>query len=236
MKHSIPSLIIAIDGFSSSGKSSFAKAIASLLNYLYVDSGAMYRAVTLFAIREKILLDDLVDEKRLKDEIPKIDLSFKISPETGKNEIFLQGRNVEEEIRGIEVSEYVSIISKIALVRKQMVSMQRKLGEKKSIVMDGRDIGTIVFPYADIKLFMTAEPFIRAERRYNELLQKGIKTTLDEVETNIRERDFIDQNRQESPLRKADDAIVLDNSYMTIDDQIIWFDKILKEKYNFSVL
>jgi CMP/dCMP kinase len=235
MTSTIPSLIIAIDGYSSCGKSSFAKYIASVLNYTYIDSGAMYRAVTLFAIREKILLDDLVDEKRLREELINLDISFEINPLTGRKEVYLNGINVEEEIRGMRVSENVSPVSKIAFVRIKMVAYQRKMGENKSVVMDGRDIGTVVFPNADIKLFMTADPFIRAERRFKELQAKGFRTTLDEVEINIRERDFIDQNRDESPLRKADDAIVLDNSYMTIEDQMAWFKDLLKEKFNYSL-
>ncbi len=235
MTNTIPSLIIAIDGFSSCGKSSFAKYIASVLNYTYIDSGAMYRAVTYFALKEKILLDDLVDEKSLKEDLNKLEISFLKDPKSGKREVFLNGVNIEQEIRGMKVSEHVSVISKIGFVRKKLVAYQRKMGEKKSVVMDGRDIGTVVFPNADIKLFMTADPFIRAERRFKELQEKGIKTSIDEVETNIRERDFIDQNRDESPLRKAEDAIVLDNSYMTIQDQMDWFRELLKEKYNYSL-
>jgi cytidylate kinase len=195
----------------------------------------MYRAVTLFAIREKILLDELVDLKRLKEELVNLEIAFKINPHAGINEVYLNGKNVEEEIRGMKVSENVSPISKIAFVRKKMVAYQRQMGEKKSVVMDGRDIGTVVFPNADIKIFMTADPLIRAERRFKELKEKGIRTTFDEVESNIRERDFIDQNREESPLKKADDAIVLDNSYMSIEDQMVWFRELLKERFNYSV-
>jgi CMP/dCMP kinase len=236
MVNSVPPLIIAIDGFSSSGKSSFARILASRLKYVYIDSGAMYRAITLYALREKLILDDLVDESGLHEKILNLDINFRLNPSNGLNEIYLLGENVEREIRGLEVSENVSIISKIHFVRKKLVSLQRKMGEKKSIVMDGRDIGTVVFPQAEIKIFMTADPMIRAERRFKELSEKGIKTTLDEVEANIRERDFIDRNRDESPLQKADDAVVLDNSYMTMDDQIIWFNNLLIKKYNFSIL
>jgi CMP/dCMP kinase len=235
MAQTIPALIIAIDGFSSCGKSTFAKNIASVLSYTYIDTGAMYRAVTYYCLREKILLDDLVDEKRLKEELNKLEISFLTHKQSGKREVYLNGTNIEEEIRGMKVSEFVSIISKIGFVRKRMVANQRIMGEKKSVVMDGRDIGTVVFPKADIKLFMTADPFIRAERRFKELQEKGIKASLDEVETNIRERDFINQNREESPLRKADDAIVMDNSYMTIEDQMDWFRELMKEKYNYSL-
>lgn len=235
MNSNPPSLIIAIDGFSSCGKSTFARLIASFMNYIYIDSGAMYRAVTLFAIRESLLIGDLVDEKKLREELNRIEINFQLNPVTGKKEMYLMNNNVEEDIRGLEVSANVSIISKIAFVRKKMVKIQRKLGEKKSIVMDGRDIGTIVFPFADLKIFMTADPLIRAERRFKELEVKGIKTTLDEVESNIRERDFIDQNRDESPLKKAEDAVVLDNSYMSIEDQMIWFRKIMTERFNYSL-
>lgn len=236
MTNPIPPLVIAIDGYSSSGKSSFAKKLATLLKYTYIDSGAMYRAVTLYAIREKILIDDLVDETRLRNELPELKIHFRMNHENGQNDTYLKNENVEAEIRGIAVSQSVSIISKIPFVRKKMVIMQRKLGAGKKIVMDGRDIGTVVFPDAEIKLFMTADPLVRAERRFKELKEKGIKTTLDEVEANIRERDFIDQNRSESPLQKADDAIVLDNTYMTIDDQVKWFNKILQERFKFSII
>ncbi len=225
-------LIIAIDGHSSTGKSSFAKEIASELGYVYIDSGAMYRAVTLFSIREKIIADDKVDEKRLKNAIDSVMISFIKNEISGRNEMYLNLENVEEEIRGIKVSEKVSFISKIGFVRKKMVSFQRKMGENKSVVMDGRDIGTVVFPGADIKIFMTADPLIRAERRFNELTGKGIETSLQEVERNILERDFIDQNREESPLQQAPDSVLLDNSYMSPEDQMLWFKNLLAKKYN----
>jgi len=226
-------MIIAIDGFSSSGKSTFARSIAEILHYTYIDTGAMYRAVTLYALRERIIIDYLIDEKKLKEELDRLEIDFRINLVNGKKQLFLMGENVEEEIRGLNVSENVSQISKIIFVRKKMVTLQRSLGEKKSVVMDGRDIGTVVFPNADLKIYMTADPLIRAERRYMELKEKGIKTTLDEVESNIRERDFIDQNRSESPLRKADDAIELDNSYMSVEDQMVWFKKLFKDKFNY---
>ena len=233
MTNNAPSLIIAIDGFSACGKSSFAKSISSLLNFLYIDSGAMYRAITLLALRERIIIDELVDETRLKDALYNLEIDFRLNSKSGTGEMYLQGKNVEEDIRSMKVSENVSIISKIAFVRKMMVNLQRKMAEPKSVVMDGRDIGTIVFPNADLKLFMTADPLIRAERRFKELIGKGINITIDEVETNLRERDFIDQNRAESPLRRDEDAVILDNSYMTIEEQMVWFKKLMKDKFNY---
>jgi cytidylate kinase len=228
----LPPLVIAIDGHSSTGKSSFARAIASILGYSYIDSGSMYRAITLFAHREKIIIGELVDEKKLEEVLDSVLISFVKNEKTGKNETYLNLENVEAEIRGMEVSQNVSLISKISFVRKKMVAFQRKMGENKSIVMDGRDIGTVVFPNADIKIFMTADPLIRAERRFKELQENDVKTTLLEVEHNILERDFIDQNRKDSPLCKADDALVLDNSYMTPEEQITWFKNLISDKYN----
>jgi len=233
MQGKLPPLVIAIDGHSSTGKSSFARAIARELGYIYIDSGAMYRAITLFALREKIIIGELVDEKRLEEEIDQVMIAFVKNEKNGKIEMHLNLENVEDEIRGITVSEKVSIISKIAFVRRKLVAVQRKMGEERSVVMDGRDIGTIVFPNADIKIFMTADPLIRAERRFRELTGMGIQTTIQEIEHNILERDFIDQNRTESPLTKAKDALALDNSYMTPEEQMIWFKNIVSEKYNF---
>lgn len=235
MNSSLPPLVIAIDGHSSTGKSSFAKAIAALLGYTYIDSGAMYRAVTLFALREKIIIGEHVDEPKLEEAIDLVMISFVKNANNGRIEMHLNLENVEDEIRGIKVSEKVSIISKIAFVRKKMVRFQRRMGDNKSVVMDGRDIGTVVFPKADIKIFMTADPIIRAERRFRELQENGVKITIQEVENNILERDFIDQNREESPLRKADDALVLDNSYMTPAEQMHWFKKLISEKYNYHI-
>ncbi len=235
MVSSLPPLVIALDGHSSTGKSSFARAIAAELGYIYIDSGAMYRAITLFAMRDKIIIDELVDEKKLEQDIDSVMISFVKNAISGKNEMFLNSENVEEEIRGIKVSEKVSIISKIGFVRKKMVAYQRKMGENKSVVMDGRDIGTVVFPNADIKIFMTADPLIRAERRFKELSDNGVKTSLQEIEHNILERDFIDQNREESPLCKADDALVLDNSYMSREEQMDWFKNIILKRYNYKM-
>jgi len=235
MTPSLPPLVIAIDGHSSTGKSSFAKAIAKELGYIYIDSGAMYRAITLFAIREKIIIDELVDEKKLENVIDSVMISFVKNENNGINEMHLNKENVEFEIRGIKVSENVSIISKIAFVRKKMVAFQRKMGENKSVVMDGRDIGTVVFPNADIKIFMTADPHIRAERRFKELKENGVDAKLSDVEHNILERDYLDQNRKESPLRKAEDAYILDNSYMSREEQMLWFKNLINEKYNISI-
>jgi len=231
MLSKLPPLVIAIDGHSSTGKSSFAKSIAKELSYTYIDSGAMYRAITLFALREKIIIGELVDEKRLEEVIDQVMIAFVRNEKTGKIEMHLNLENVEDEIRGIKVSEKVSIISKIGFVRRKMVAVQRKMGEDMSVVMDGRDIGTVVFPKAEIKIFMTADPVIRAERRFKELSEMGVKISLQEIENNILERDFIDQNREESPLRKAEDALVLDNSYMTPSEQMTWFKNLILEKY-----
>jgi cytidylate kinase len=233
MSTTLPPLVIAIDGHSSTGKSSFAKAIAKELGYTYIDSGAMYRAITLYTLREKIIVEDHVDEKRLEEVIDLLMISFVKNEITGRIETYLNLENVEDEIRGIKVSEKVSILSKIGFVRKKMVAFQRKMGENMPVVMDGRDIGTVVFPDADIKIFMTADPLIRAERRFKELREAGTNISMHEIEHNILERDFIDQNRAESPLRKADDAFVLDNSYMSPEEQMIWFKNLLYSKYNF---
>lgn len=213
--------IIAIDGYSSCGKSTFARLIARELDYVYIDSGAMYRAVALYCIEKGILKDNQVDLPRLKEALPEIDIRF--STLGGMQETWLNGVNIEEKIRGIEVSSVVSSISQIGDVRTKMVSMQRKIGEHGKVVMDGRDIGTVVFPNAILKIFMTADPDVRAKRRYDELLQKGMQVRLDEIAENIRMRDREDENRPVSPLRKATDALVLDNSYMTIAEQMDWF-------------
>jgi len=215
-------LIIAIDGYSSCGKSTMAKAIASLLGYTYIDSGAMYRAVTLYCIRYGIIKNSNVNIKLLKQNLNTIDIRFLQNNLTNESETWLNGENVEDEIRKHEVASCVSIVSKIPEVRKKLVSIQRKIGENKKIVMDGRDIGTVVFPEADLKIFMTANQIIRAERRLLEMNEKGMLTTINEVVENIKQRDYIDENRDVSPLRKADDAIVLDNSNMTREEQLDW--------------
>jgi CMP/dCMP kinase len=224
-------IIIAIDGYSSCGKSTFAKSIAEELNYLYIDSGAMYRAVTLAAIEEKIIHNNLVNESALPQFLERLVIEFRFDKKMEVYQTFLNDKNVENEIReNAKVAGNVSIISTYRPVREKMVKLQRKIGEKGRIVMDGRDIGTVVFPNAHIKIFMTADPRIRAQRRFDELVEKGIDVDFNEIFENIVERDRMDENRKESPLSKADDAIVLDNSYMNPARQIEWFIELLVEK------
>ena len=215
-------LIIAIDGYSSCGKSTLAKAIASLLGYTYIDSGAMYRAVTLYCMRYGIINNSIVNLELLNQNLNKIDIRFLQNNLTDKSETWLNGENVEDVIRRPEVASCVSIVSKIPEVRKKLVLIQRQIGENKKIVMDGRDIGTVVFPNADLKIFMTADPIVRAQRRLLEMNGNGMQTTINEVVENIKQRDYIDENRDISPLRKADDAIVLDNSNLTREEQLDW--------------
>lgn len=222
-------LIIALDGHSSCGKSSFAKTIAKELGYIYLDSGAMYRAVTLFAMQQGFIQHKKVDKAILVKHLPSIDIEFRFNDKTLKHETYLNGLNVEEKIRSMEVSDNVSEVSKIKEVRSRLVALQQKMGEKKGIVMDGRDIGTVVFPNADIKLFMTASLEVRAQRRFKELQDKGVSVSMEEVSNNLAQRDYLDQNRAESPLRKADDALILDNSNMTPAQQLEWFQIILEK-------
>jgi cytidylate kinase len=215
-------IIIAIDGFSSCGKSTMAKDLAREIGYIYIDSGAMYRAVTLYAMQNGIIADGSIDEERLRKEISDIHIEFKLNAATGRPDTYLNGVNVEGKIRTLEVSNNVSPISAIGFVREAMVAEQQKMGEKKGIVMDGRDIGTTVFPNAELKIFVTASAEIRAQRRYDELKAKGDVTDFDKILENVKSRDHIDQTRAVSPLRKADDAILLDNSTMTISEQKEW--------------
>ena len=223
-------IVIALDGHSSCGKSSFAKSIASELDYLYIDSGAMYRAVTFFAIQNDLIRDGKVDINQLQILLPNIHIDFRFNEINNRHETFLNSENVEEQIRSMKISENVSEVSKIKAVRECLVNLQQIQGEKKGIVMDGRDIGTVVFPDAEIKLFMTASLEVRAQRRYDELLAKGVDASLQDVSKNLSQRDYLDENRSESPLSKAHDAIILDNSNLTPTEQMIWFKKIL-EKY-----
>lgn len=225
-------LIIAIDGYSSCGKSTFARAIASELNYIYIDSGAMYRAVTLYCIRKGYLDNGVPRTGDIIEDLGEIHISFVYNPDIGSYETFLNSENVEREIRSIEVSSHVSRISQIQEVRARMVELQRQIGVYRGIVMDGRDIGTVVFPDADLKIFMTASVDIRAKRRYDELRGRNIDVDLEEVRMNIISRDIADENRDISPLRRADDAIVLDNSRMTVDQQMDWVMKIIRQKIN----
>jgi len=227
-------LTIAIDGYSSCGKSTFAKSIAKELNYIFIDSGAMYRAVTLYCMKRHFIGSGSVDITGILDELKNINIEFVYNPETGMNDTFLNSENVEKEIRSMDVSDHVSRISQIQEVRERMVELQRKIGQNKGIVMDGRDIGTVVFPDADIKIFMTASVDIRAKRRYIELKEKGIPVDIEEVKRNIVARDIADENRDISPLRRADDAIILDNSRMTVPEQMEWVKKIIEDKRNDS--
>lgn len=215
-------LIIAIDGFSSCGKSTLARMLARTLGYTYIDSGAMYRAITLFALRKNLIINGTPDKEAILKELAGITISFGYDQENGNNITRLNGENVEEEIRRPEVSAYVSPVSAIREIREAMVLFQRKLGENGGIVMDGRDIGTVVFPHANLKIFMTADPEIRARRRFLELSLKGIAVSMDDIRNNIAQRDYMDQNREISPLRKAPDAIILDNSNLNIQEQLDW--------------
>ena len=225
--HNMRPLIIAIDGFSSCGKSTFAKAIAQKLGYAYIDTGAMYRAVTLFALQNGMITNGTIDVHALNSRLNNIHITFRRNNETGENETFLNGECVERDIRTISVSEAVSEISAIKEVRQKLVSLQQAMGKDKAIIMDGRDIGTNVFPDADIKIFMTAGAEVRTQRRYDELIQKGMAASWDEIFQNLAKRDHLDQTREESPLRQASDAIDLDNSNMTPDEQMIWFEKLI---------
>jgi len=218
-------LTIAIDGFSSCGKSTFAKALAARLGYIFIDTGAMYRAVTLYALEHGAIRSGIVDEDALTALLPQIAIAFRFNPQRGASDIYVNGDLVEGKIRTIEVSNCVSRVSQIAAVREKLVAMQKQMGRDKGIVMDGRDIGTVVFPDAEIKLFMTADPKVRARRRYDELKAKGDNVSIEEIEDNVRSRDIADQNRAISPLRKADDAVVLDNSTMNVEEQMVWFDE-----------
>ncbi len=225
-------ITIAIDGHSSTGKSTMAKALAKRIGYAYVDTGAMYRAVTLFALRNKLIKGEQVDEKALKQHLKNGDIAITFRPtKEGKSVTVLNGRNVERYIRSMRVSNVVSIIAAIGFVRKEMVRQQQAMGKDKGLVMDGRDIGTVVFPDAEMKVFATASPEVRAQRRYNELRGKGdTTTTFEEVLANVNERDRIDSTRKESPLRQADDAVVLDNSNMTIEEQNEWLYQLYLER------
>ena len=212
-------ITIAIDGYSSTGKSTLAKQLAKELNYIYVDSGAMYRAVTLFALNNNLIKDDFFDVDSLKNQLKKIHLKFKFNVDLGFSEMYLNEINVEREIRTLEVSSYVSRVSEISEVRKKLVEQQQEMGKNKGVVMDGRDIGTVVFPDAELKLFMTASPQKRATRRYIELSERGDDITYDAILKNVEERDFIDTSRKDSPLVKAKDAIEIDNSDLDINQQ-----------------
>ena len=222
-------ITIAIDGFSSCGKSTMAKDLAREVGYIYVDTGAMYRAVTLFAMRNDVFdAEGNIDEARLKALLPDVKLTFQLNNETKLPEVCLNGENVERYIRTLEVSQHVSPIAALPFVREKLVEQQQAMGNEKGIVMDGRDIGTVVFPDAELKIFVTASAEIRAQRRFKELEAKGMPADFDEILQNVEQRDYIDTHRETSPLRQADDALVLDNSHLTIAEQKAW----LMEKFN----
>ena len=216
-------IVIAIDGHSSCGKSTMAKKLAKDLGYIYVDTGAMYRTVTLYALRQQLFeADGSVKAEELKQQMGQIEVSFVLNPESGLPEALLNGENVEREIRGMEVSSHVSPIAALPFVREAMVDQQRRMGEAKGIVMDGRDIGTTVFPQAELKVFVTASAEVRAQRRYDELQAKGMPADYEDILKNVQERDYIDSHREVSPLRQADDALLLDNSHLTREEQQQW--------------
>ena len=212
-------ITIAIDGFSSTGKSTLAKQLAKHLGYVYVDTGAMYRAVTFFAMQNGYITADFFDKETLINSLPFIKLHFEFNPELGFAEMYLNDANVEKEIRTLEVSNFVSLIAEVSAVRAKLVEQQQQMGKGKGIVMDGRDIGTVVFPKAELKVFMTASSETRAQRRFEELQEKGQTVSFEQVLKNVEQRDYIDTHRDDSPLRKADDAIEIDNSYLTREEQ-----------------
>lgn len=224
-------ITIAIDGYSSCGKSTMAKDLAREIGYIYIDSGAMYRAVTLYCLDNGIFTEAGIDVERLKKEILNLSISFQLNPETQRPITCLNGVNVEDRIRTMEVSSHVSPIAALGFVREALVKQQQEMGKAKGIVMDGRDIGTVVFPDAELKIFVTASAEIRAQRRYDELKAKGQEASYEEILANVKERDHIDMNREVSPLRQAADAILLDNSQLTIEEQKLW----LQEQYQKAI-
>ena len=216
-------ITIAIDGHSSCGKSTMAKDLARRVGYIYVDTGAMYRSVTLYALRNGLFNEDgSIKTDELEQQMPQIHISFQLNPETGRPDTYLNGECVEQTIRSLEVSNHVSPIAALPFVRTAMVAQQQEMGQDGGIVMDGRDIGTVVFPHAERKVFVTASAEVRAQRRYDELQQKGMPADYDDILRNVQERDYIDSHREVSPLRQADDALLLDNSHMTIPEQNEW--------------
>ncbi|MEQ8910001.1 MAG: (d)CMP kinase [Vicingaceae bacterium] len=224
-------IIIAIDGYSSCGKSTLAKALAKRLSFAYLDTGAMYRAVTLFGLKNGIDYSHLNSEEIAKT-LEQVKITFHLNAETGENETFLNGENVEAEIRGKAVSEAVSQVAQIKAIREHMVKLQQKAGKDKNIVVDGRDIGTKVFPNAELKLFMTADKKVRAKRRYDELKAKGLKVKFEDIEENLKKRDYDDTHRKENPLRKAEDAVELDNSSIDREEQLSFVIRLMNEKFD----
>ena len=215
-------ITIAIDGHSSCGKSTMAKDLARQIGYVYIDTGAMYRAVTLYALRHGLITEQGIDEEGLHRQMHLIHITFRLNPEKGRPDTYLNDERVEDEIRLMDVSSHVSQVAALGFVREAMVEQQRRMGKEKGVIMDGRDIGTVVFPDAEMKVFVTASPAIRAQRRYDELTAKGETCDYDEILHNVEERDRLDSTREISPLRQAPDAIVLDNSHMTIPEQNQW--------------
>lgn len=225
-------ITIAIDGYSSTGKSTIAKQIAKHLGYVYVDTGAMYRAVTLYAMQEGLILEDDFNVEALKYRLNQISIGFKYNDALGFAEVYLNGDNVEKQIRTLEVSGFVSKVAAVSEVRQKLVAIQKQLGKDKGVVMDGRDIGTVVFPNAELKLFMTASAETRAQRRYTELLDRGDDVVYENVLKNVQERDHLDSTRKDSPLVKADDAVEVDNSHLSLDEQfekVLWLVKMALE-------
>jgi CMP/dCMP kinase len=222
-------LTIAIDGYSSCGKSTLAKALAARLNYAYIDSGAMYRCVTLYCLHRGLIKDHSFLTEEIIKALPEINIDFRFNSHSKINEAFLNGENVEKEIRTLEVASHVSAISAIKEVRHKLVSIQRQMGNNKAVVMDGRDIGTTVFPDADLKIFMTADMDVRVQRRYAELKSKGEHCTSEEVKRNLFDRDYLDTHRKESPLQKAEDAVVLDNTELTREEQLEFVLRLVKD-------
>ena len=223
-------ITIAIDGHSSCGKSTMAKDLAREIGYIYIDSGAMYRAVTYYCLQHDLFTEDNVKLAELQAAMPDIHISFRLNNE-GRPETYLNGECIEKEIRGMAVSSRVSLIATVGFVREAMVALQQEMGKEKGIVMDGRDIGTTVFPDAELKVFVTASAEVRAQRRTDELKAKGEKADIEDVLHNLQERDYIDSHREASPLSKADDAIILDNSHMTMEDQLNWLKDIISERF-----
>ena len=215
-------ITIAIDGYSSCGKSTMAKDLAREVGYIYIDSGAMYRAVTLYCLENQLFTAEGIDTAKLEAAMPNIQISFQLNPDTQRPMTYLNGVNVEDRIRTMEVSSHVSPVAALPFVREALVKLQQEMGKAKGIVMDGRDIGTVVFPDAELKIFVVASAEIRAQRRYDELKAKGQEASFEEILANVKERDYIDQNRAVSPLRQAEDAILLDNSNLTIEEQKQW--------------
>ena len=224
-------LIVAVDGQSSTGKSTVSKILAARLGYTYIDTGAMYRIVTLKAMREGLIRNGNVDDEKLKEVLPTIIFGFKYNEEKKRYESYMNGEYVEMAIRGLEVSDNVSLIAALPYVRELLVEKQREMAKEGGVIMDGRDIGSVVFPHAEVKFFMTASPEVRAQRRYKELIEKGEQVTYEEVEANVRKRDYIDEHRETSPLVRTSDAVLIDNGDMTVEEEVEEMLKIIRSKY-----